>query len=160
MSETVQTLILSSHILVGILLVSIILIQRGKGSDAGMAFGGGSSDTVFGASGSGSFLTKTTKWLAVAFFSTSLALAYVHNQTVAPTSILDTVEDVQQQGENLPLAAPLPADAVDADNSLPQLDISTGEASELPVTIDEVVEAVNEEALTETAELVEEPKSE
>jgi len=92
MSETIQTLILSAHILVGILLVGIILIQRGKGSDAGMAFGGGASGTVFGAAGSGTFLTKTTKWLAVAFFSTSLGLAYVHNNTVAPESVLDRIE--------------------------------------------------------------------
>ena len=92
MSETVQTLVLSGHILVGILLITIILIQRGKGSDAGMAFGGGASGTVFGAAGSGTFLTKTTKWLAVTFFCTSLALAYVHNKRAAPESILDRIE--------------------------------------------------------------------
>ena len=147
MSETVQTFILAGHILVGILLVTIILVQRGKGSDAGMAFGGGASGTVFGATGSGTFLTKTTKWLAVSFFCTSLALAYVHNNKTAPTSILDTVEDVQQEGEISPLAAPLPESAGGATNieSAPKLEITSPDGvtvTALPGTAD-VSEAVD-----------------
>ena len=70
-----------------------------------MAFGGGASGTVFGASGSGTFLTKTTKWLAISFFCTSFALAYVHNQRVAPESILDRV-DLTEDGASDSLDVP------------------------------------------------------
>jgi len=139
MSETVQTLILTAHIMVGILLVTIILIQRGKGSDAGMAFGGGASGTVFGATGSGTFLTKTTKWLAIAFFCTSLALAYVHNNRAAPESIIDRVE-LNQDGA-LPEAAELPGLEI-TPNNLPDVPAAIDEtmAPEVPPAVEEQAE--------------------
>ena len=65
------------HVLVSLALIGIILIQHGKGADAGASFGGGASQTLFGASGSANFLTRTTKWLAVVFFATSLGLAWL-----------------------------------------------------------------------------------
>ena len=143
MSETVQTLILSAHILVGLLLVAIILIQRGKGSDAGMAFGGGASGTVFGASGSGTFLTKTTKWLAIAFFCTSLALAYVHNKRVAPESILDRI-DVTEEGAitdslNIPGLELTPNNLPDIPAAAEKI-VTIPEASDVPPATDEQVE--------------------
>jgi preprotein translocase subunit SecG len=135
MSETVQTLILSGHIMLGILLVTIILIQRGKGSDAGMAFGGGASGTVFGAAGSGTFLTKTTKWLAIAFMGTSLALAYVHNNKSAPTSILDTAEETQQEGDVSPIAAPLPSGIEDSGLDVaPKLEVTSDDGVTVTAT--------------------------
>ena len=126
MSETVQTLILSAHILVGLLLIAIILIQRGKGSDAGMAFGGGASGTVFGASGSGTFLTKTTKWLAISFFCTSLALAYVHNKRVAPESILDRI-DITEEG------------AITDSLNIPGLELTPNNLPDIPAAAEEIV---------------------
>ena len=71
-----QTLILSIHIILAISLVVLILVQHGKGADAGAAFGSGASSTVFGAQGSATFLTKLTTFIALSFFLTSLALAY------------------------------------------------------------------------------------
>lgn len=68
--------ILAVHIIVAVALSGIILIQHGKGADAGASFGSGGAGTVFGASGSGNFLTRATAVLAVIFFCTSLALAY------------------------------------------------------------------------------------
>lgn len=68
--------ILAVHIIVAIALSGIILIQHGKGADAGASFGSGSAGTVFGASGSGNFLSRATAILAIIFFCTSLALAY------------------------------------------------------------------------------------
>lgn len=70
------TFILVVHIIVAIGLSGLILIQHGKGADAGASFGSGAAGTVFGASGSGNFLTRVTAVLAVIFFCTSLALAY------------------------------------------------------------------------------------
>ncbi|SDL85501.1 protein translocase subunit secG [Modicisalibacter muralis] len=71
-----QVAILMIHVAIAIALVVLILLQQGKGAEAGAAFGGGSSQTVFGSQGSGGFLAKLTAVLAAAFFATSLALAY------------------------------------------------------------------------------------
>ena len=70
------TFILALHIIVAIALSGLILIQHGKGADAGASFGSGAAGTVFGASGSANFLTRTTAILATIFFITSLALAW------------------------------------------------------------------------------------
>ena len=86
-----DVLILVAHIIVSLMLIGLILIQHGKGADAGAAFGGGASSTVFGSQGSGSFLTRATGILATIFFITSLSLAYLSTQKVKPTSVVDTV---------------------------------------------------------------------
>ena len=70
-------IVLSVHVVIAALMIGLILIQHGKGADAGAAFGSGASGTVFGAKGSGSFLSRSTAILAALFFSTSLALAYL-----------------------------------------------------------------------------------
>ena len=76
------TVILAIHIIVAIVMIGLILIQHGKGADAGASFGSGAAGTVFGAAGSATFLTRTTAVLAAIFFITSLALAH-HAQTQA-----------------------------------------------------------------------------
>lgn len=63
-------------ILIALALVTLVLLQRGKGADIGAAFGSGASNTVFGSAGSLSFLTKATAWLSVGFFLVSFGLAY------------------------------------------------------------------------------------
>ena len=80
------------HIFLCVGLIGLILIQHGKGADAGAAFGSGASATVFGSQGSGSFLTRTTAILATTFFITSLTLAYFSIQRIEkPESVLDKV---------------------------------------------------------------------
>lgn len=71
-----QTILLLIHVLIAIAVVGLVLLQHGKGADAGAAFGSGASQTVFGSQGSGSFLTRVTAILATVFFVTSLMLAY------------------------------------------------------------------------------------
>ena len=71
------TLILTMHVLVALGIIFLVLLQHGKGADMGAAFGGGSSGSLFGATGSANFLSRTTAALAVVFFLTSLGLAYV-----------------------------------------------------------------------------------
>lgn len=75
-------LVLAAHILVAIALIGLVLIQHGKGADAGASFGAGGAGTVFGAAGSANFLTRSTAVLAGVFFITSLALAH-HARKVA-----------------------------------------------------------------------------
>jgi len=69
-------IILVIHVLIALGLVGLILIQHGKGADAGAAFGSGAAGSVFGARGAHSFLYKLTAALAIAFFVTSISLAY------------------------------------------------------------------------------------
>ncbi|MDD2407235.1 MAG: preprotein translocase subunit SecG [Tepidiphilus sp.] len=72
--------ILTVHVLIAVALIALVLLQRGKGADAGAAFGGGSSASLFGASGGANFLSRTTAVLATLFFLTSLALTYLASQ--------------------------------------------------------------------------------
>jgi preprotein translocase subunit SecG len=71
-----MSFLLSIHVILSIAIIVLVLLQQGKGADAGAAFGG-SSANFFGSAGAGNFLTKTTTWLAIAFFVISLALAYL-----------------------------------------------------------------------------------
>jgi preprotein translocase subunit SecG len=71
-----ETLVLVIHVLAALALVGLILLQHGKGADVGAAFGSGASGSLFGASGSANFLSRTTAIIAVVFFVTSLALTY------------------------------------------------------------------------------------
>jgi len=83
-------IIIIGHMVVGLAVIGLVLIQHGKGADAGAAFGSGSSGTVFGAQGSASFLSRTTGVLAAVFFSTSLALAVLSGNVGNETDIMDT----------------------------------------------------------------------
>ncbi len=75
-----ENLVLLVHVLLAIGVITFVLLQRGKGAEAGASFGGGASQTVFGSSGSGNFLTRTTAILVAGFFVTSLALAFMARQ--------------------------------------------------------------------------------
>jgi preprotein translocase subunit SecG len=87
-----QTLAVVFHVLLAVGIIGIVLLQRGKGADAGAGFGAGASGTVFGARGSASFLSRTTAVLATLFFLTSLGLTYLFSQHKAATSVVDTVK--------------------------------------------------------------------
>ncbi len=95
--DTIQQAVLIGHTVIALLIIVLVLLQRGKGADAGAAFGAGASGTVFGARGSGSFFSRATAVCATAFFITSLTLAYLSSQnSAAPSSVLDTVEAVEE----------------------------------------------------------------
>lgn len=118
-----QVAILMIHVAIAIALVALILLQQGKGAEAGAAFGGGASQTVFGSRGSGSFLAKLTGILAAAFFATSLTLAYFASQAGnAPEAGIPDASLIEQQN-SLPT---LDEGGQDLDNSAPVLE-ETGE---------------------------------
>lgn len=79
-----QFIILLLHVLVCVSLIALVLVQHGKGADIGAAFGAGASNTVFGSSGSGSFLMKLTGALAAIFFLTSLFLGHLDTKMTQP----------------------------------------------------------------------------
>ena len=90
-SESLHLILLVFQVVVAVSLIGFILIQHGKGADAGAAFGSGASSTVFGSQGSGNFLTRATTVLALLFLSNSLVLGYMATQRVVePTSIMES----------------------------------------------------------------------
>jgi len=89
------TITLTVHIVVGLIVIGLVLLQHGKGADMGAAFGSGASGSLFGATGSANFLSRMTGGLATVFFITSLALAYMVSQRPADraeSSVVDTVK--------------------------------------------------------------------
>ena len=80
---------LGIQIIVAILLVGLILLQQGKGATAGASFGGGASETVFGARGSANFLSRTTAIFATIFLLNSLFLGYLFSNQTRDISVLD-----------------------------------------------------------------------
>ena len=99
--STIQTIVLIAHTLIALLIIILVLLQRGKGADAGAAFGSGSSGTVFGAQGSSNFFSRTTAILAAAFFVSSLSLAYLSSQQAdIPDSLIETVVDNDAESIN------------------------------------------------------------
>ncbi len=99
-----HSIVLIAHVLIAAAIIGLVLLQRGKGAEAGAAFGAGASGTVFGAKGSANFLSRTTAVLATLFFVTSLSLAYLGNRQVIPDSLLDESESASEQ--TMPAALP------------------------------------------------------
>jgi preprotein translocase subunit SecG len=87
-----QLILTILHLVLAIGLIALVLLQHGKGADAGAAFGSGASSTVFGAQGAGSFLSRSTAILATLFFLTSIALAYFAARVGEPGGLMDEIE--------------------------------------------------------------------
>jgi len=108
------SLLLTVHILVALGIIGLVLMQHGKGADMGAAFGSGASGSLFGATGSANFLSRTTGVLAAVFFATSLSLAYVASSKPKTTgSVME--ETVQSQPVSKPSAAGEEVPAAPAD---------------------------------------------
>ncbi|EQA15080.1 preprotein translocase, SecG subunit [Glaesserella parasuis 174] len=90
------------YLVVAIFLVGFILMQQGKGADAGASFGAGAAGTVFGSAGSANFLSRTTAILAIIFFSVSLVIGNLNSQTSAPKSQFEDLSNVEQKQEVTP----------------------------------------------------------
>ena len=80
----VLTGLLVLQVLSALTIIVLVLLQQGKGSDMGSAFGGGSAGSLFGAAGAANFLSRMTKWAAIVFFATTLGLAYVSHSSNRP----------------------------------------------------------------------------
>lgn len=105
------TLIAILHVLVSLFIIGVVLLQSGKGAEMGASFGSGGSQSVFGASGGGNFLTKLTTAVAIIFMLTSLTLAYLSGH--APGSSIMTNKAAQKAAPAMPATpsqqAPAPA---------------------------------------------------
>jgi len=118
-------IILAVFVLISVALVGLILLQQGKGADAGAAFGSGASGTVFGSRGSASFMTRTTGILAALFFILSLSLAFLSNQQTKPTSVIEQLEQQEPASQGIP-ASDIPTSdipAADKEAGVPTSDV-------------------------------------
>ncbi|HIJ22361.1 MAG: preprotein translocase subunit SecG [Gammaproteobacteria bacterium] len=152
-----QTILLLVHVVAAIGMVGLILMQHGKGADAGAAFGSGASATVFGSQGSTSFVSRLTGGLATVFFITSLSLAYFagHKEEVS-TSVVDRVQAEQKSEIPLPVdeklfdqsqmnsGIPLPQNGEEVAPLMPSGDalpaVPEGEVEKLKEMVDSVSE--------------------
>jgi preprotein translocase subunit SecG len=118
--DTMQKIVLIAHTFIAIMIIVLVLLQRGKGADAGAAFGSGASGTVFGARGSSNFFSRATAVLATVFFASSLTLAYMSSQRAeSPSSLIErapVVETPEDRGRSTP------GSGADTEPQLPALD--------------------------------------
>jgi preprotein translocase subunit SecG len=124
------TVIVIVHVIVAVLLIGVILIQRGQGADMGASFGGGSSQTLFGSRGSGSFLGKLTGGLAAAFMLTSLTLAFFTQQntgSVVERNIIVPAQDTSVPSPDGGASGINPADLKDSSQPAPAEPLPTAE---------------------------------
>lgn len=110
--QVLHTLLLALQILSALTMIGLILLQHGKGADMGAAFGGGASGSLFGASGSANFLSRTTAVLASVFFACTLALAWAGNNRAPESgSVLERAVVVPAAPAASGAAAQIPAPA-------------------------------------------------
>ena len=124
--DNAQKIILIIHTLIALSIIALVLLQRGKGADAGAGFGAGASGTVFGARGSGSFFSRMTAIMATAFFISSLTLAYLSSQRPAgPEGLLQGSPVLEEAVEEAPVLEE-PA----AEGDMPALEPAVEDAAE------------------------------
>ncbi len=110
-----HSIVLVFHVAASLMIIGLVLLQRGKGAEAGTGFGAGASGTVFGARGSANFLSRAKGMLTALFFASSLALAYLSTQRTAPASLLQNAPVIETQPA--PQAAPPPSQEAPAPSS-------------------------------------------
>ncbi len=103
--------ILAVHVLLALMIIGLVLLQRGKGAEAGAGFGSGASGTVFGARGTSTLFSKLTAVFAALFFVTSLSLAYLGTRTPGESSSVLERSMLGARPASTPPAAPVPAPA-------------------------------------------------
>ncbi len=117
--------ILVLHVLAAACVIGLVLIQHGKGADMGAAFGSGASGSLFGATGSANFLSRSTAWLAAVFFLTSMALTYYSgHKSTAKEGVMSNYKDAPAKPTEVPaVPASGPVQAGSADtktNDIPK----------------------------------------
>ena len=123
--ENISSLLSVAQVLLSVSLIAMVLMQHGKGADAGAAFGSGASASVFGARGSGNFLSKATGIIATLFFIVSLSLAYVSSNREVPSSVTESVISIESEpqqvtaDDNLDLPPPEGSTGANTDLDLP-----------------------------------------
>ena len=103
----ILNLVMLIQVISALVIVGLVLMQHGKGADMGAAFGSGASGSLFGASGSSNFLSKSTGVAAAIFFVSTLSLAYLNSGQRAVTNSLDAIVPAQTAPVSVPASAPV-----------------------------------------------------
>lgn len=128
-------ILLVLHVFLSLGIISLVLLQKGAGASAGAAFGGGGAGSVFGATGSANFLSKTTAFFAVGFFVNSLVLAYMAaHRDIQTDSVLDamTPPAIESPAEEVPFDVPAPVSSSEADMATDAVDAGSVSGNEIP----------------------------
>lgn len=129
-----EKIILAVHVLTALAIIALILLQQGKGAEAGASFGAGASQTVFGSAGGGNFFTRATALLAAVFFVTSFGLAVVAKQQ-ATSGLVDGIPVVDEAAD-IPAAvemnSDIPRDEVPGASDAPATDIPATDGADVP----------------------------
>ena len=121
--STLETVLLSLLVIDALALITLVLIQQGKGADVGAAFGSGSSNTVFGSSGGATAMTRLTTWLAIGFFVIAFGLAYTAKERSEQAGNLGIPQMIERSRENaldLPLSDDLAPAAGGQNDEIPE----------------------------------------
>lgn len=127
-----ENIVIVVHVLVALSIIGLILLQQGKGAEAGASFGGGASQTVFGSQGGGNFFAKVTAILAIIFFVTSFSLAIIAKNKAQVSTDSIGIPTLEQEG----LESDVPAVNVEAENvasDVPVVVPKENSASDVPV---------------------------
>ncbi len=145
-----ESIIIFVHVIAAIAITGLVLIQQGKGADMGASFGSGSSQTIFGSSGSGNVLSKSTSIIAVVFFITSLGLAVVARQqadlSIEESGLIQNLDEITQaptaivsEADELPFAEAFTEESLadfPTESDIPVADTeSVGDIPSAPETI-------------------------
>ncbi|MEM6300410.1 MAG: preprotein translocase subunit SecG [Pseudomonadota bacterium] len=120
-AELTEQLILVVHLLLALAIIGLIMLQQGKGADMGASFGAGASQTLFGSSGGGNVLTKTTAWMVALFFATSFGLAVIAKNKTTSVDEFD-----------LPIPEAAAEQAPSTVDELPSIDVPEMPSSDIP----------------------------
>lgn len=121
--STVETVLLSLLVIDALALITLVLIQQGKGADVGAAFGSGSSNTVFGSSGGATAMTRLTTWLAIGFFVIAFGLAYTakeRSEQAGNLGIPQVRNSASENATDLPSSDDLTPAADDQSDEIPE----------------------------------------
>ena len=122
--STLETVLLSLLVIDSLALITLVLIQQGKGADVGAAFGSGSSNTVFGSSGGATAMTRLTTWLAIGFFVIAFGLAYTakeRSERADNLGIPQVIDSANENGTDLPSSDDLAPTANGQNNEIPEI---------------------------------------
>lgn len=124
-----ESVLMVIHVIIALVIVALIMLQQGKGAEMGASFGAGSSQTVFGAAGSGNFFSRLTAILVFAFFCTSIFLAVISQ---------DRADSFEPDLPVLEEADTIPAEPVEPADALPQAQPAAPAEEEIPAAQQEV----------------------
>ena len=128
MVEMMEILVLIVHVLLAAAIIGLVLLQQGKGAEAGASFGAGASQTVFGSTGNAGFMVKITALVAATLFATSFALAYYAKERASSVSevgipSLQVIESAAERADELPaLEVPRSSSSAPASSDVPTAD--------------------------------------